>query len=196
MTRYEKIKNYILDYLQKNLAGDLYYHGVHHTLDVLRFAEEIAWAEKISEEERELLFTAVLLHDTGFATSYKDHENFGCDLAREILPDFHYSPAEIEIICGMIIATRIPQKPHTLLEKIIADADLLYLGTDLFKPIGDSLFKEMQQYSGVKTEDDWNNIQSNFLQKHHYHTHYCKEKYEAGKKENLQLVLKALKHEG
>lgn len=196
MSRYEKIKAYILNYLQENLSGDLYYHGIHHTLDVLRFADEIADAEGISEKEKELLFTAVLFHDTGFALSYNNHEDFGCDLAMDILPEYDYNEAEIEIICGMIIATRIPQLPQTHLERIIADADLLYLGTDLFKPIGDSLFREMQKYTNLKTEDDWNIIQRNFLQKHHYHTNYCKEKYEAPKQENLQRVLNALKHEG
>ena len=49
-------------------------------------------------------------------------------MAKEELPKFGLSEKDIELICGMIMATKIPQNPKTKLEKIIADADLEYLG--------------------------------------------------------------------
>jgi uncharacterized protein len=74
----------------------------------------------------------------------------------------------------MVMATKIPQSPKTKLERIIADADLEYLGTDDFKRIGRTLFDEIQIYLNVESERQWNIIQMNFLKTHQYHTDFCK----------------------
>jgi predicted metal-dependent HD superfamily phosphohydrolase len=111
-----------------------------------------------------------MYHDCGFMVSSKEHEAIGCDIARQSLPQFGYTPEQIERICGMIMATRIPQTPHNLVEQIIADADLDYLGRDDFWTIGNKLFEELQMYGIIQTEDEWNSLQIRFLDQHHYFT--------------------------
>lgn len=54
------------------------------------------------------------------------HEFEGCLIARTALPGFGYTGEDI-MICGMIMATKIPQSPTNILEEIICDADLDYL---------------------------------------------------------------------
>src|SRR5262245_4945060 len=127
MTRYEKTKSFIVDKLTRELPSHLYYHGVHHSLDVLSAAEMLGREEKISDKEMELVKVAVLFHDSGFTVSPKGHEEIGCDLVRKNLPGFGYNSDEINSICGMIMATAYPQKPKNHLEKIVCDADLDYL---------------------------------------------------------------------
>src|SRR5262245_55819701 len=124
MTRYEKTKDFILDKLSRELPANLYYHGVHHVLDVLSAAEMLGGEEKISEKEMELVKVAVLFHDAGFTISPKNHEQIGCDMVKTNLPGFGYQEDEINIICGMIMATAYPQKPKNHLEEIVCDADL------------------------------------------------------------------------
>jgi hypothetical protein len=82
---------------------------------------------------------------------------------RENLPSFGYSEADITTICGMIMATRIPQSPANLLESILCDADLDYLGRDDFKKIGQTLFEEFTEYSILHDEQAWNRLQVSFL---------------------------------
>src|SRR2546423_374818 len=127
-----KAEQFILDKLKKQLPEYLYYHSFSHTEDVLAAALRIASDEGVNEEDTILLRTAVLYHDAGFTIQIKDHEQIGCDIAHKTLPDFGYTDNEIRMICDMIIATKIPQSPHTLLEKIICDADLDYLGREDF----------------------------------------------------------------
>lgn len=193
MANYTKIEQFITRYLRQHLPKDLFYHGLHHTHDVLNFAQEIAEAENISKKELKLLKIAVLFHDAGFIKSYSGHEEVGCDLAKEYLPQFNVKDDEIELILGMIRATRIPQQPKNLLEKIIADADLMYLGTNRFKEISDTLYREMKIYFDLNSQQKWNEIQKNFIEKHKFHTPYCIKKYEASKQENLASVLASLK---
>lgn len=188
MNDYKEIEDYIVAKLKRELPKNLYYHGLHHTLDVLESAERIGREEKISDSDMQLLKTAVLYHDSGFTKVYKNHEEIGCDLAREDLPKFGYTPEQIEKVCGMIMATKIPQRPNNKLEYIIADADLEYLGTDKFWDIGRTLFEEIRIYLDVDSERQWNIIQMNFLKSHSYHTDYCKKNRETAKQLHLKEV--------
>ena len=108
MKNYKEVEDHIIGKLKKELPKDLYYHGIHHTLDVLKSAQVIGKDEKISEEEMNLLKVAVLYHDSGFTKVYRNHEAVACDMAREDLPKFGFSEKDIDIICGMIMATKIP----------------------------------------------------------------------------------------
>lgn len=168
--QFQKAKSYINGRLRKELPKHLTYHSVAHVKDVYKSAERLAAAEGVKGEDLKLLLTAVMYHDCGFMVQSKDHEKIGCDIVREHLPGFDYTLEQIERICGMIMATRIPQTPHNLLEEIIADADLDYLGRDDFWTIGNKLFEELQMYGIIQTEDEWNALQIRFLDQHHYFT--------------------------
>lgn len=95
-----------------------------------------------------------------------------CGIARETLPGYGYRREDIGKICGMIMATQIPQSPANHLENILADADLDYLGRDDFFTIGDTLFEELKQIGILLTERDWNQLQVRFLEAHRYFTDY------------------------
>lgn len=192
MKNYSAVEKFVTERLQRELPKDLYYHGFHHTMDVLRSAIMIATEEKITEEEMTLLKVAVLYHDIGFTKVYKNHEEIGCNLARAELPGFGFNEQEIESICGMILATKIPQQPQNKLEYIIADADLEYLGTDQFQRIGRTLFEEIRIYLQVESERQWNIIQMNFLKNHRYFTDFCKENREPQKQKQLKEIEKII----
>jgi predicted metal-dependent HD superfamily phosphohydrolase len=169
---YRAAKSFILAKLRTELSGQLYYHGLHHTLDVVKMAGEIGISEGVSRQELKLVKTAALYHDCGFVKNkHAGHEHEGCLIAQAALPGFGYAPNEVEIICGMIMATKIPQSPQNLLEEIICDADLDYLGRPDFYPIGRTLFQEMQNYHLIGDEKSWNRLQVNFLSAHHFFTH-------------------------
>ena len=179
---FKEIEQHVVSILAKELPTNLFYHGLHHTMDVLRSAELIGKDEKITDHEMLLLKVALLYHDAGFIKVYRNHEEEGCKMAQNDLPSFGYSQKDIDVVCGMIMATKIPQSPKTKLENIIADADLEYLGTDDFERIGRTLFEEIKIYLNVESERQWNIIQMNFLKGHRYHTSFCK-KYRENKKQ-------------
>jgi TolB-like protein/predicted metal-dependent HD superfamily phosphohydrolase len=190
---FDGAEKFILAKQQEELPEHLHYHNVDHIKDVVASAMKIANEEKIADEERNLLRIAALYHDAGFITSAKDHEAHGCTLARETLPQFGLNESQIEIICGMIMATKIPQTPQTLLERIICDADLDYLGRDDFYSIGSHLFEEMKTQSFVESEREWNLIQKTFLESHRYHTPYAKKNREKEKQKHLQEIIAKFK---
>ncbi|MDP1727536.1 MAG: HD domain-containing protein [Bacteroidota bacterium] len=161
---------FIQDKLKKELPPFLFYHSYAHTIDVLKAAIVLADKEGIQGKDVLLLKTAVLFHDSGFTLQSTNHEEIGCNIVHENLPHFDYSNSEIEQICGMIMATKIPQSPKNILEEIICDADLDYLGRDDFESIANSLFKELEIYHILSDVKDWNHLQLKFLESHHYFT--------------------------
>lgn len=185
-------EKFILARLKKELPSTLSYHGAHHTDDVMNAAMQIAETEKLNPEEINLLRVAVAFHDAGFIYVYKDHEDRGCEMAREILPSFGFSEKQIEIICGMIMATKIPQKPRNKLEEIISDADLDYLGRNDVYPIAQTLFEELKIHADLRDERKWNEIQIGFLKDHDYYTGYSNRVRKAGKQKYLQELIKKL----
>ncbi len=168
---FHAVKAFVIDKLEQELSDKLTYHGLHHTLDVLYTTEELCYFEKVSPYEAMLLKTAALYHDSGFTINNLDHEVLGCNIAKSTLPNYGYTSEEIQIICGMIMATKIPQSPRNHLEEIICDADLDYLGRDDFYTIGQTLFEEFKAYRVVDDEEAWNRLQVKFLEGHRFFTH-------------------------
>ena len=189
---YENIRKAILLKLGHELTHDLYYHGVHHTIDVETQAIRIAQSEKITDqEELFLLKTGCLYHDTGFLFTYHHHEVAGCDLAKKELPAFGLTNKQIDIVCGLIMATKIPQTPLTVLEEIICDADLDYLGRADFFNISHTLFEELKARNFVATEYDWNVIQIKFFKQHSYFTTTDKKLRTVQKQLYLEMIAAA-----
>jgi predicted metal-dependent HD superfamily phosphohydrolase len=186
--QFKRAGKFILNKLQRELPAHLSYHGIDHTLDVYAAAEKIASAEGISSDEKKLLLTAALFHDTGFIKMRYGHEEESCRIVRQYLPLYSYRPAEIDMICSMIMATRVPQSPNTHLEEILCDADLDYLGRDDFFKLSNRLFSELRYEGLIKDESEWDREQADFIEGHHYHTATSVKLRQAKKKECIKLI--------
>ena len=147
-----RLKSTILKLLRTGLDPRLTYHCAEHTEDVLKQAERIAAEEKITDKRLLLLIRiAALFHDTGFLRTYKGHEEASCDIMVDYLKNEAITQKEIDLIKGMIMATKLPQSPSTLPEMIICDADLDYLGRKGFEKISNTLKEEFLIYGVIKS---------------------------------------------
>ncbi|WP_332732298.1 HD domain-containing protein [Flavihumibacter sp.] len=170
-TGFLALKEKIIARLSEGLDKRLTYHNLAHTLDVLEQAERIAIEEKISDPKALLLVKlAALYHDTGFLDTYKGHEERSCEIMLHDLGGNSLTTGDLDRISGMIMATKIPQNPANLMEEVICDADLDYLGRDDFPPISNNLKKEFLVFGVIKEEKDWDPLQIGFFEKHHYFT--------------------------
>lgn len=183
----------ILNKLKNELPANLFYHSVDHTLDVYNCAARIAKEEGVSDSDLKLLLVGAIYHDAGYLIENNNHEEHSCAMARDYLSQFHYTKKDIDLICGIIMATKIPQRPKTHLEKIICDADLNYLGRTDFFDIGENLYKEMVAFGYIKIRDDWNRIQVDFMRQHHYFTPTAIKHNYFQKEKNLAIVLSKTK---
>ena len=184
------MKAFVINMLKEKLPTNYCYHNYEHTLYVLEKAIEIGTNEGCTKEEIKLLSAAALWHDTGYINTYTGHEEASCLMAKKYLPEYGFSEEHVTKIVGMIMATKILQKPKNKLEEILADADLEYLGTIDAPKKAHLLFKELQVLTPLLNEVEWNKMQIAFLESHHYFTNYCKAKKDPLKKSYLKKLIK------
>ena len=188
LIQFTDIQEMILDKLEKELPDYLFYHNVKHTVDVVTEVELIGWGEGCSDEEILLLKTAGLFHDAGHTVAYDNHEFYGTEMARAMLPKFNYTPEQIDRICEIIMATKLPPKPKNLLEDIICDSDLDYLGRSDFIPVSNTLYEELKAQNKMGSLNDWNKIQVKFIAGHQYFTNTARSLREVNKQLQIERI--------
>lgn len=187
--RFSLLYQKYMAFLEKNIPDHLTYHSASHTKDVIEKVKLIGNIENLSDKDLELTKVAALFHDMGYLVQKNGHENISCEIAKKELPPWGFSEKEINEICTAIMATKVPQKPKNHLGKILADADLEYLGTEHFEKGTSLLFQELKYTDPSLDEEKWIDIQIEFLRQHQYHTHFCRSNREPKKKEHLQKLI-------
>lgn len=190
---YDAAARYALGRLERELDPRLRYHSLAHTRDdVLPAAERLAGLTGLDGEGQLLLRTAALFHDLGFVIGRTEHEATGAAIAAGALPAFGYTPAQVAQVSAIIQATRLPQSPQTLLEQLLADADLDLLGRPDFLTRNSELRAELRAFGTTLTNRAWFRDQAAFLGDHHYWTAAARAIRDAGKAKNLALLLEQL----
>jgi class 3 adenylate cyclase len=192
LIQFTDIQEMILDKLEKELPAYLYYHNVKHTVDVVTEVELIGWAEGLDDEGILLLKTAALFHDAGHTIAYDEHEYHGTELAKKFLPEYGYSTEQIEKICSIIMATKLPPQPEDIYQEIICDADLDYLGRSDMIPVSNTLYKELSEQDKIGTLNDWNKLQIKFISAHTYFTKTARSLREVNKQKQIERISKLI----
>ena len=188
LRQFTDLQEIILDRLEQELPDYLCYHNVKHTIDVINQAELIGYGEGVDDEAILLLKTAALFHDAGHIIGYDNHEFYGVQLAKEYLPQFKYNQEEIDQIADLIMATKIPPDPQNILEKIMCDADLDYLGRSDFIPVSNTLYKELKKQDKIGDINEWNKMQLKFISRHNYFTETALSLREVNKQKQIERI--------
>lgn len=190
---FEGARCYALQRLERELHPGLCYHSLAHTRDeVAPAVERLAIAEGVVGADLLLLRTAAYFHDLGFVQRRDGHEIASTRIASTELPAFGYSAEQIDAICQMIIATRLPQAPATPLAALLADSDLDMLGRDDFLAINGLLRAELAAFGTPASDSDWYRQQLAFVREHRYWTASARAQRDAGKARNVQLLAELL----
>ena len=124
----------------------------------------------------------------GYIDSMDDHEERSVEYAKQILPLYRYKENQIEQICELIMATKIPPQPGNLLEQIICDANLDHLGRVDFLIQSDKLFQEYRMRQKIRSKKDWNQYQINLLETHDFYTDIANRMREVPKEQQIEYI--------
>ena len=168
--KYKEVYDFLMSRLENETPGYYTYHNADHTKAVIDAAEYLGKKEGLTDNEITLVKTAALFHDAGFLQQAERHEEISCIWARDYLHHYGYNADQIEEICRIIMATRLPQSPKDHLAEILCDADLYYIGKEDYAEMEEKLFKEYQHSGHVNTKEDWQLMQAGFLAAHRFFT--------------------------
>lgn len=189
----KKVEEYVRKIYENKANEEMIYHNISHTLEVLKTAEEIARAENLTQNDLEVLLIAAWFHDVGHLDICYGHEEVGSSLAKEFLKKENYPAEKVDKVIKCILATKVPQTPQSLVEKVLCDADLHHLGLPDVDEKGQLLRLELQNRN-IKhyTDLEWYETTVIFLKSHRFHTNYAKQNYEFQK--NINLIKLEKKH--
>ncbi|MGB5204222.1 hypothetical protein [Eudoraea sp.] len=182
---YPKICFKIIEQLKEKLPNYLTYHSMDHIIDVANVCNDYIEYYDIPEEMAKLMRIAAICHDYGYIESSLDHEERSIVAIKPFLTPILTSK-EVEIVNGMIRATKVPQEPKTFYEEILADADLDYLGRKDYDEISAKLFNEYLHFDIVSNKIEWLDLQIWFLENHKFHTDFAKKNRQKLKFQNIK----------
>jgi predicted metal-dependent HD superfamily phosphohydrolase len=186
----KKISHHIDTFIQSK--EELKYHNRKHIEAVVSAAAKMAAHYQLDKQQYFIVMAAAWFHDVGYyLANGSNHEQRGAEAAESFLNEYGVDSDTILKIKNCIMATKLPQMPNTLLEKILCDADTFHLGTVDFFETDKLLKSEYEASSNKKIEKtEWRNQSIIFLENHHYHTAYCQVLLGSKKKENLEKLNK------
>lgn len=183
---------YVTDIFQHKVKPEFVFHSLEHTEDVVEACSHLANHFQLAEEDRLVLLLAAWFHDVGYSSGQAEgHEETSTQMATHFLTSHQVEESIVQRVSSCIRATRMPQSPVNLIEKILCDADLFHLSTDDFKARNSLLKQERENILGHKIDKkEWRKGNIQFLENHTYFTDYGLEYLEPKKQENLARLYK------
>ena len=130
-------------------STDLLYHNLNHTQKVVQHCHEISVAYVIDETHSFIIWVAAWFHDTGHLFGFPlNHEERSVEIMKDYIEKKVEDTKIIDASASCIMATKVPNKPTTLAEKIVCDADTFNLGTKEFSDT-DSRLKKLVNESTI-----------------------------------------------
>lgn len=185
-----EIEKYVTNLLNIKELQKRPFHNFNHTLHVVHKCDELATYYKVSIADREVLLTAAWFHDTGYLLGNMNHEEESTHIASEFLNRTNANPKFIERVHALILATKLPAKPNTLLQEILCDADLHHLASKDYLQWSNRLRQEVQLLTGNSIDEiAWLKENISFFKSHRYFTEYAIAFWENQKQLNLQDMI-------
>lgn len=183
----KRAEAYVTALFGERLPAWAAYHDFTHTREVVEAVGEVGAGSGLDAVQMAVVTLAAWFHDTGYMDGAEEHEERSVALAEEFLRAHGYPEERLAEVIGCIRATKVPQKPVTLLEQVVCDSDLLHIGQE------DALLKsallrlEMEARTGEKfTDEAWLKKNIDFMACCTFHTPYAHRKYGERRRQNVE----------
>jgi predicted metal-dependent HD superfamily phosphohydrolase len=185
-----EIPAYIQTYFAENISANFVFHDLEHTVQTVSATKSLAEGFNMSDEDSALLQISAWFHDLGYSEGGAGHEERSASLLRSYFEN-KLDAAQIELMCGCIMATKVPQRPNNLHEQVLCDADLSHLGMNSYwDRTGKIRHEFILTRNMIMNEQDWVDFEINFMLAHEYHTAIAKQMFNKKKAKHIQLLLK------
>ncbi|MEJ7778516.1 MAG: Pycsar system effector family protein [Daejeonella sp.] len=154
---------YVFSLFKDKVPGDYVYHNYNHTTETVKACKKLSKSYNLTSRDYEVLMLAALFHDTGYISTYDNHEQESVKFMKEYLKG-NYPDDDIREIEALILSTKYRTVPDGSMQEILHDADYINLGSKTFDHRADLLRIEWERIlQKTYTEEEWAQIQLQFL---------------------------------
>jgi predicted metal-dependent HD superfamily phosphohydrolase len=187
----EAVKEHVSNFFKNHLPAEYVFHDMVHTQQVVAATIEIGEELNMNNGELEMLQIAAWFHDTGYDQGQEGHEQRSADYAGAFLTNLSYDENKLKHVQSAILATKMPQNPKSLYDKILCDADMSHLGKKTYWERSSRIRQELLLTKGITmTEEEWVDFELSFLLKQFYITPIAQSLYNKRKAKNIKELRK------
>jgi len=177
--------DYVFNLFKDKLPADYVYHNYNHTAETVKACKKLSKSYNLTSRDYEVLLLAAFFHDTGYITVYDKHEEESVKFMKEYLKG-NYADEDIKEIESLILSTKHRVVPDGSLQELLHDADYINLGKKTFEHRADLLRIEWERVlQKTYTEEEWAEIQLQFLLDTQFKTEDAVLKYNEQKEQNI-----------
>ncbi|MEP7109487.1 MAG: Pycsar system effector family protein [Ferruginibacter sp.] len=179
---------FIEKYYHAEFSPDFSFHNYNRALNIVRNCGRLGEQMNIKKEDLEILLLAAWLLETGYCKDYFNYQSASVALANEYLSEKSVDEEIKRTIEEIILSTRIPQQPVTLMGQVICDASMYHLADKNYLQNIENLRLERETAGKMEYSDkDWLNENINTLNEHFYFTSAARALF--GKKKRKRKAL-------
>lgn len=177
-----------LSYLAEHLDRRYSYHNAVHSQDVCAALEEFlqSTADPFEPSEREALQIAAIFHDFGYLVRPDENEICCREYVQMFGKEFALPPALQVRAMELIMETAFPYRPISAAGKLLCDADIEYIGRDIFWQRAADFRQELAAQGQVMTDLQWYCREVEFLRSNAFFTDTANRLRGALRMENLR----------
>jgi hypothetical protein len=183
-------EDHVKEFFADRVPAKYVFHDLDHTVQTLAAVRTIGEGFELSPHDMLLAELATWFHDTGYSEGPEEHEERSCANAAGFLKG-KLSESDIETVLACIRSTKVPQRPQSVLEQVVCDADLSHLGADSYWDRTGKFRQELILTRGmIMSEQEWLDFELNFMLTHEYHTEVAQELFNKKKGKHIQQLIK------
>lgn len=184
---------FVKEYFTTEFSAAFCFHNYSRTVNIVRNCDAIGVAMKLKNEEQKYLHIAAWFLETGYAKNYEQPQKESVLNVTTYLTQKGIDSEIIKTIEEVILATRIPQQPLTLMAQIICDASMYHLAE---KDIMNNVENLRQEIKTIQQKEysikDWLAKMITDINEHFYFTSEAKDLFEKKKQKHKAVLQKQL----
>ena len=181
-----------LSYLEEHLDKRYTYHDATHTLDVCNAVKLFTEETPLPRETYSALRIAAIFHDFGYLVQSFDNEALALPYLEDFGNRFKIDEVLLQHVGDLIMETTFPYTPLTPAGMLLCDADIEYIGRDMFFRQAGLFRRELAADNIVYTDKQWWALEMGFLQANTFFTPVCRRLRNDGRLSNLAKARKYL----
>ncbi len=170
MLKIKDLEERVLELIASNTTMILHFHKNETIQKVCNQAELLGRSENVSDDELLLLQTTAVMMFSGLSETYDHFENTSVEISRKILPDYGYDEKQIDRISNLILASKEPYVPQNILESILIDAKMEYLGRSDYLTQVKLLYLEKKNVYADLSRENFIKQQADLINNYNYFT--------------------------
>lgn len=182
---------FIKEYYATEFTADFSFHNYNRAVTIVRNCVMLGEQVNLKKEDVKILHVAAWFLETGHCKDYYNYQTASVALADNYLKDKEVDDEIIKTIEEIILSTRIPQQPVTLIAQVLCDASMYHLAEKSFLQNIENLRMEhkavcKKEFSGK----EWLVENINTISDHFYFTAAARELFEKKKQKQKALLQK------